>query len=146
MPDELETILRLVAEGHLSADEAAPIIAALTRPAAAASERSRRHERVGRVEAARERAEEARLRADALRAERRGGRGGRQVRIRVTERGRQVVNLRIPLTFADLALRAVPGLGEEQAGRIRAAIDSGTLGPIVDVEDEDGDGVLISVE
>ena len=31
MPDELETILRLVAEGALSAEEAAPIIDALTR-------------------------------------------------------------------------------------------------------------------
>ena len=31
MPDELETILRLVAEGTLSPEEAAPIIDALTR-------------------------------------------------------------------------------------------------------------------
>ena len=31
MPEELETILRLVAEGKLSPDEASPIIDALTR-------------------------------------------------------------------------------------------------------------------
>ena len=33
MPDELETILRLVADGRLSPEEAAPIIDALTRAA-----------------------------------------------------------------------------------------------------------------
>jgi hypothetical protein len=56
------------------------------------------------------------------------------------------VNLRIPLTFADTALRMVPGLSAEQGDRIRAAIAGKTMGPILDVEDEDGDGVVISME
>ena len=41
MPDELETILRLVAEGALSAEEAAPIIDALTRAERAEHEGTR---------------------------------------------------------------------------------------------------------
>lgn len=121
---DLETILRLVAEGHLTPDEAAPIIDALTAappsgggpppaptPPPPTSARPPRH-----------------------------------VRIRVTEKGRQVVNLRIPLAFADMAARMVPGLSGEQSERIRAAIDAGVSGPILDVEDPDGDGVLITVE
>ena len=36
MPDELQVILRMVAEGHLSPEEAAPVIEALTRPAKSA--------------------------------------------------------------------------------------------------------------
>ncbi len=71
----------------------------------------------------------------------------RQLRIRVTERGRQVVNLRIPIAFVETALRFVPGLGGEQAQRIRDAVRAGAVGPILDVEDVDGEGgVLISVE
>jgi hypothetical protein len=121
---DLETILRLVAEGHLTPDEAAPIIAALTAlpsrgegpqpawtPPPPTTARSARH-----------------------------------VRIKVSEKGRQVVNLRIPLAFADMAARMVPGLSGEQSERIRAAIDAGVMGPILDVEDPDGDGVLITVE
>lgn len=115
---ELETILRLVAEGHLTAAEAAPIIEALGR------------------EPARPAQETAPSPAGT----------GRQIRIRVSEHGRQVVNLRIPLAFADMAARMVPGLSGEQAERIKAAIASGMPGPIVDVEDPDGDAVLISME
>ena len=74
-------------------------------------------------------------------------RGGRQLRIRVTERGRQVVNLRIPIGFVETALKFVPGLGGDQAQRIRDAVQAGAIGPILDVEDPDGEGgVLISVE
>lgn len=119
MSDELETVLRLVADGHLSPGEAAPIIEAL-------------------------RATESRSRPQPAPA---GGAGrGRQIRIRVTEGGRTVVNLRVPLSFAETALRMVPGLGTDQGERIRAAIASGMPGPILDVEDPDGDGVLISLE
>ncbi len=76
-----------------------------------------------------------------------GHRQARQLRIRVTERGRQVVNLRIPIGFVDAALKVVPGLGGEQAARIRDAVRAGAIGPILDVEDVDGEGgVLISVE
>ena len=130
MPDELQVVLRMVAEGHLSPEEAAPVIEALTRrekPAPALGE--------GVAED-----------AGAAAVEPGASAGGRQIRIRVSERGRQVVNLRIPLAFADMALRMVPGLGQEQTQRIRAAVGSGARGAILDVEDEDGDSVLISVE
>lgn len=133
MADELDTVLRLVAEGRLTPEQAAPIIDALTR---AQSVRDRPEAPAG--------AHEADLAGGTSAPSR--GRTGRQLRIRVTERGRQVVNLRIPLAFAGAALRAVPGLGDEQASRIRAAIESNVLGPIVDVEDERGDGVLITLE
>lgn len=145
MPEELETILRLVAEGTLTPEEAAPIIDALTRAEHTASRATRHADRVARhaERAARHVARaEARVERAMERAE-----GARQLRIRVTERGRQVVNLRIPIGFVDTALRFVPGLGGDQASRIRDAVRAGAVGPIIDVEDADGEGgVLISVE
>ena len=145
MPEELETILRLVAEGKLSPEEAAPIIDALSAASRSrhavefATDRMHRHfDHMG------ERIDDAFARAgDRLDAPS----GGRRLRIRVTERGRQVVNLRIPIGFVDAALRFVPGLGGDQADRIREAVNAGAIGPILDVEDSDGEGgVLISVE
>ena len=136
MTDELDAILRLVAEGRLTPDQAAPIIEALSRA---------EQPGVQPPEAATGTGDERRLAGGGTTAPSRG-RSGRQLRIRVTERGRQVVNLRIPLAFAGPALRAVPGLGEEQASRIRAAIDANAIGPIVDVEDDSGSGVLITLE
>jgi hypothetical protein len=169
VPDELETVLRLVAEGHLSPEEAAPIIDALTAVERAPAteeepfgfdaleqawsfdERSRRRLQRG-IDRANRRAARANARADA--AAERASRAAddafahrRHLRIRVTERGRQVVNLRIPISFVDTALRFVPGLGGDQAERIREAVRAGAVGPIIDVEDADGSGsVLISVE
>jgi hypothetical protein len=152
MPDELEAILRLVADGRLTPDEAAPIIEALTRAERATRDvpDSRAADRMGR--------HAARLDRHLQRAQRRidralsragvpvGEGGGRQLRIQVKERGRQRVNLRIPIGFVDAAIGFVPGLGGDQAERIREAVKAGEVGPIIDVEDPDGDGVLISVE
>ena len=161
MPEELETVLRLVAEGKLSPEEAAPIIDALTRaergteppPHRDRLERrmERRMERAGRhLARAHERVENAFRHADERLEARLSSMdavgGGRHLRIRVTERGRQVVNLRIPIGFVDAALGFVPGLGGDQSDRIREAVRSGAVGPIVDVEDPDGGGVLISLE
>lgn len=154
MPDELETILRLVADGHLAPEQAAPIIEAL-------DERGRRERRdpvastQERFERAEEQAESARRRgATAGNAGSAGSAGetarrklgGGALRIRVTERGRQVVNLHIPVAFAEMAGRMVPGLSSEHFERVRDAIAAGAIGPIVDIEDESGDGVLISLE
>jgi len=159
MSEELEAVLALVADGTLTPEQASPIIEALAR--AERSDPPPHPDRIGRhvaraqrsVERARERAERgverARERAEDARAqaaETMQDAGGRQLRIRVTEHGRQVVNLRIPIGFVDAALNFVPGIGGEQSDRIRAAVSAGTLGPILDVEDPDGDGVLISVE
>jgi hypothetical protein len=152
VPEELETILRLVAEGALSPDEAAPIIEALTR-AERDERRGRQHDdrlsrHADRVARHADRVSRHVARAEARLDEALGQvKGGPQLRIRVTERGRQVVNLRIPIGFVDAALRFVPGLGGDQAARIKDAVRSGAVGPILDVEDADGEGgVLISVE
>jgi hypothetical protein len=132
MADELETVLRLVADGTLTPEQAAPIIEALSRSGPEGRDRSERaHERAGGAQA---------------RAEDRASTRGRQLRIRVTEHGRQVVNLRIPIGFVDAALSFVPGIGGDQSERIRQAVAAGSIGPIIDVEDPDGDSVLISVE
>jgi hypothetical protein len=152
MPEELETILRLVAEGTLSPEEAAPIIEALTRAERESGQGRRHGDRPSRHadRAARhaDRVSRHVARAEARLDEALGHvKNGRQLRIRVTERGRQVVNLRIPIGFVDAALRFVPGLGGDQAGQIRDAVRAGAVGPILDVEDADGEGgVLISVE
>lgn len=123
MSDELEALLRLVAEGRLTPEEAAPLVAALTERSASPPSSA--------VVPASGRVLEA---------------GPRQLRIRVEERGRTVVNLRVPLSVAETALNMVPGLAGEQAARVRAALEGGTIGPIIDVEEPDGDAVLISLE
>jgi hypothetical protein len=152
MPDELETILRLVADGRLSPEDAAPIIDALTRAERASREEPESHGEWADRHATRldRHLHRAQRRADRVlaRAQARIGEafGGRQLRIQVKEHGRQTVNLRIPIGFVDTALGIVPGLGGEQAERIRNAVRAGEVGPIIDVEDPDGDGVLISVE
>jgi hypothetical protein len=64
----------------------------------------------------------------------------------VTERGRRVVDLRVPLAFAAVAARAVPGIPDHYAALIEQAVASDTLGAIVDTEDENGDGVIITLE
>jgi len=121
--DELETVLRLVAEGRLTPEEAAPIVAALTDRVPPAAGPGSEHA-----------------------SGRKAGAGARQLRIRVEEQGRTVVNLRVPLSFAETALNMVPGLAGEQAARVRAALQGGAIGSIIDVEDPDGDAVLISLE
>lgn len=148
MPDELETILRLVAEGKLSTDEADPIIEALTR-ATDLADRARRH--AGRAQRHADRFAGRIDRAFGFthaedRIDRALGRQGMHLRIRVTERGRQVVNLNIPIGLVEKALQFVPGLGGDQRERVRDAVRAGAIGPIIDVEDEDGGGVLITVE
>jgi hypothetical protein len=147
--EELETVLRLVADGTLTPEQASPIIEALTRaeresaPESIDSKFERSLARAHRrAEGANDRLEDAHARTQ----DPGGGGRGRQLRIRVTEHGRQVVNLRIPIGFVDAALKFVPGIGEDQSERILDAVSAGTLGPIVDVEDEDGGGVLITLE
>jgi hypothetical protein len=137
MSDEIERVLELVANGRLTPDEAAPIIEALTSV--------RRPSVADRLSAAYAKVDGARERVNGIR-QAVGDRGARRLRIRITEHGRQVVNLNIPLGFVDAALGAVPGLSDEQGARIRDAIRAGQIGPILDVEDEDGDAVLITVE
>jgi len=128
MGDELTTVLRLVSEGKLTAEEAAPIIEALNRTSAPPS--------VGMPGPSA---------APGPTFERSATRG-RRVRIQVSERGRRVVDVRVPLAFAAMAAKMVPGIPESYQALIRQAVESDQVGPIVDAEDEDGDAVLISVE
>jgi hypothetical protein len=130
MSGELEAVLKLVAEGRLTPEEAAPIVAALTEKTAASES----------AESAESAVIPEPMIGKVL------GASPRQLRIRVEERGRTVVNLRVPLSVAETALHMVPGLGGDQAARVRAALEGGTIGPIIDVEDPDGDAVMISLE
>ncbi len=149
MSEELETVLRLVADGMLTPEQAAPIIEALTRAERAPdadSVHGRIERSVARAQRAAERVHDRFEQAHARAGQPGAGGRGRQLRIRVTERGRQVVNLRIPIGFVDTALKFVPGIGGDQSERIRDAVAAGAVGPIVDVEDPGGSGVLISLE
>jgi len=132
MSDEMNTVLRLVAEGKLSPEEAAPIIEALGQVGHAADRATRAMAMAGEV-----------VDADGRLLTR--GRG-RRVRIQVNERGRRVVDVRVPLAFAAAAARMVPGIPESYAALIEQAVDSNTTGTIVEAEDETGDGVVISME
>jgi len=125
--DALDAVLRLVAEGRLTADEAGPIIDALD-----AGQRPRpTSERPRPTEAA---------------AASPGGGPGRAIRVEVTEGGRKVVNLRVPLALGRAALSRIPGLSESMADRIREAIDAGVSGPVLVVDDGPDDTVRIVVE
>jgi hypothetical protein len=128
MGDELATILRLVSEGRLTAEEAAPIIEALTQqapprhPGPASPPGPTTPPGLGQ------------------------GRG-RRIRIQITERGRRVIDVRVPLAFAAMAARMVPGIPDSYAAMIKQAVETDQVGPIVDLtEDEDGDAVLITIE
>ncbi|MEO6351002.1 MAG: hypothetical protein ABIP53_10160 [Candidatus Limnocylindrales bacterium] len=72
--------------------------------------------------------------------------GGRHLRIEVSEGGKRVVNLRVPLNIAGWASSFLPGLSDEATDRIRGAVSSGERGPILDVSGEDGSRVLIVSE
>lgn len=131
MTDALERVLRLVAEGKLSAEEAAPILDALDAP-----ERAR--PRFGASDAAAPVAAELDEAGD--------GRRPSFARVEVRERGRRVVDLRIPISLGRFALSRVPGLSSQQVADVEAAVTSGAHGPILDVQDADGDGVRIVLE
>ena len=122
MTDPLEKVLRLVADGRLTAEEAEPILAALDAAGAATSEDT------------------------STSAPAEPGSRPRFARIEVTEGGRRVVNLRVPLSLGWRALSAIPGLAPDHADEIRNAVDSGVRGSILDVIDEDGDGARIVLE
>jgi hypothetical protein len=68
------------------------------------------------------------------------------VRIEVSDGGRKVINLRVPLALGRSAINGVPGLSEATSERIKEAIQAGIKGPILDVDDEDGSGVRVVIE
>ena len=119
MTDPLERVLELVASGRLTAEEAAPILDALEAKAAAASAQT------GTAGT---------------------GATARYARVEVRESGRRIVDLRVPISLGRFALSRVPGLSREQIAEVEEAVTSGARGPILDVEDADGDGVRIVLE
>ena len=146
--DPLDQVLRLVAEGRLTAEEAAPILAALDEQASSPAGRA---ERAGTARAPSRPAASgstrrpARPRWPGPTTEPGPGRPSSTLRIEVRDAGRNVVNLRLPLAVGRFALDRVPGLSTDQVDRVREAMSSGFRGPVLDVDD-DGDGVRISIE
>jgi hypothetical protein len=122
MTDPLDDVLRLVASGRLTAEEAAPILDALQ--AGSEAEATATDATLGRSSGA-----------------------ARAIRIEVSERGRRVVNLRVPLALGRMAIDHVPGLAPDMVARIREALDEGLTGPVLVVDDDqDGGGVRIVIE
>jgi hypothetical protein len=144
MPEELETILRRVATGELSPEEAEPLVAAATQGMDAASQPTepgpRAHDPGPRPNDPGPRPNDPGPRPTS------GIGAQRRVTLKVMEGGRAVVHLRVPTSWASLASSVLPGLSGTHAERIREAIRAGEIGPILDVRDEDGDGVIISTE
>jgi hypothetical protein len=152
MHDPLDDVLRLVADGRLSPEEAAPIIDALAATRHAASQA--RAAGWAAADAARAAAGAARAGFESRRPDHAGfggpGSSGpsgppRHLRIQVRESGRIVVDLRLPGVLAELA-GAVPGIPSAYVDRVREALRTGLRGPIVDVVDEDGSGVTITID
>ena len=123
MEGALERVLRLVSEGRLTAEEAGPILDALGATAARTRDES-----------------------DADASAGNGGSSPRFARIEVRDGGKRVVDLRIPISLGRFALGRVPGLSSQHLAEVEQAIASGSRGPILDVEDADGDGVRIVLE
>ena len=146
MTEPLDRVLQLVAEGKLSADDAAPLLDALQR-----SSRSAHGPGQGFVPGTGF-APGPGFAGVGLGAPPSGGPGtepGQQprwARIEVREHGRRVVDLRVPISLGRFALSRVPGLSTEQISEVEQAVMSGAHGPILDVQDPDGDGVRIVLE
>jgi len=128
MNPALDRVLQLVAEGKLSALDAAPILDALeggpTTGAPSASPVSGQGHETGAA----------------------GRRTARTARIEIFEGGKRRVNLRVPISLGRFALARVPGLSAERIDEVEEAVATGQLGPILDIEDDDGDGVRIVLE
>ena len=133
MADPLDEVLRLVAAGHLTAEEAAPVIDALQAIGSADGD--------GDGDGG-----ETPVDDEPARAAGAAGRP-RALLVQVSEGGRKVVNLRVPLSLGHLALDRIPGLSPDDLSSIRRALDEGRTGPILVVDaDDEGDGVRIVLE
>jgi len=136
MSDALAQVLRLVAEGRLSAEDAGPILDAL-------GDDARGSERSGQAGGGGDRGDGP----DGSPSDRpAAGPGGvSAIRIEVTDAGQRVVNLRVPISLGRLALDRIPGLSMSTADLVRRALAENRTGTLLAVDD-DGDGVRISLE
>lgn len=123
----IDRVLQLVAEGKLTAEEAGPILDALE---GGGSDGPRPAPQQG----------------PGIDAEGGGRRVARSARIEIFEGGKRRVNLRVPISLGRFALARVPGLSAERIEEVEEAVASGHLGPILDIEDDEGDGVRIVLE
>jgi len=148
--DPLDTVLRLVAEGRLTADEAGPILAALDARAgspssgaktAPASSDARGSSTSGSASAASGPGPGGANGDETVP----GDAAGRSLRVEVRDEGRTVVNLRLPLALGRYAIDRIPGLSGDQVDRVRDALSSGMTGPVLVVDDEHG-GVRITID
>jgi hypothetical protein len=129
MADPLQEVLQLVADGVLTAAEAAPILDALGSAGltsdGAGAERDADSERDTNPSST--------------------GGGAKSIRVEITEGGRKVINLRVPVSLGRTALDRIPGLSGNNADLVRQALADGRTGPILVIDDE-GDGVRIVLE
>jgi hypothetical protein len=137
--DAMERVLQLVAEGKLSAVDAAPLLDAL-------SVRETTSARAAGGGAGTATDDGAAAGTPSAASSGSDGGGAKWARIMVMEGGRRVVDLRIPTSLGHFALGRVPGLSADQVGELRRAISTGRTGPLLEVEDPDGDGVKIVLE
>jgi hypothetical protein len=123
--DAFERVLRLVSDGHLTAEEAGPILDALANRPPSSQAGPNPASPTGSSDSP-----------------------GSALRIEIREGGRTVVNLRVPLALGRAAIGRVPGISDMTSERVREAIAAGIKGSIVEVADDDGDGdgVRISIE
>ena len=122
MRDPVDQVLQLVAAGRLTAEQAAPILDAL------------------------EGSDDPASTGTAGEPPRDGSAAPRYARIEVLDAGHTAVNLRVPLSLGRMAMAAIPGLSGTLADQINEAIDRRVAGSVVDVLDEDGDGVRVTLE
>ena len=134
MPDPLEQVLRLVADGRLTAAEAAPILDALAAANAMTDDPAPGP------------ADPTEPGVPGEPGDPVQGRAPSSIRIEVKENGRQVVNLRIPVSLGRFAVDRIPGLSESAADLVRSALAAGRHGNLLVVDEEDGDGVRIALE
>jgi hypothetical protein len=131
MDDALEQVLRLVADGRLTAAQAAPILDAL-----GVADQDGSVPDDGPDDA-----------AGSEPASRTGS--GREtptaIRIEITEGGRRVINLRVPVSLGRMALDRIPGLSVSSVDLVRRALADGRSGTLLDIDDE-GSGVRIALE
>ncbi len=142
--DPLDHVIRLVAEGRLTADEATPILAALDDR----RDRDRAAGAGGRGQGSGSGAGGGMPGGGATAghaADVRDPDAARSLRIEVRDGTRTVVNLRLPLAIGRYALDRIPGLSGDQVARVREALSSGMTGPVLAVDD-DGGSVRIVIE
>ncbi len=139
MAAAFERVLQLVSEGHLTAEEASPILDALA-AAAAGSRPAGPATSLGTGTSSGSGSDTS--------TEAGGAPTGspRFARIEVRDGGKRVVDLRIPISLGRFALGRVPGLSAQHVADVERAVASGDRGPILDVQDENGDGVRIALE